>query len=200
MSSSSRFRTAASGLATVVASLLVAGAASGASKVPYSGKTSQHESISFAISSGKLIGLALRIDIRCASHHVYRLPTSRFTAVPIKGARFDQKFKSPKPKATFTLKGQVGRKQVTGSIALREFVAKEHHFCSGAARFAARPRSCRFGFAQSALRYYDAGQRTKGLRARKTQQIVILWIPDSALTANTNGSPGPPRKNQQTAS
>jgi hypothetical protein len=141
MSSSSRPRTAASGLAAVAASLLVAGAASGASKVPYSGKTSQHESISFAISSGKLTGLALRIDIRCPSHHMYRLPASGFTAVPIKGASFSQKFKSPKPRATFTLKGHVGRKKVKGSIALREFVAKEHHFCFGAARFAARPRS-----------------------------------------------------------
>jgi hypothetical protein len=141
MSSSSRSRTAASGLAAIVALLVVAGAASGASKVAYSGKTSQHESISFAISSGKLIGLALRIDIRCPSHHRYRLPTSRFTAIPIKGAKFDQEFKSSKPKARFTLKGQVGPKQVTGSVALREFVAKEHHFCFGAARFAARPRS-----------------------------------------------------------
>ncbi len=140
MSRSYRSRSAVSALVVVLASVLVAGSAYGASKVKYSGKTSQHEPISFAISSGKLMNLALRIDIRCPNHHLYMLPTSGFTPVPVTGGRFDQKFTSTNPKATFTLKGRVGRKKVTGSIALREFVAKESHFCSGKASFAIRPR------------------------------------------------------------
>ncbi len=140
MPSSHRPRTAVSGLAALAASLLIVAAAYGASRVAYSGKTSQHKPISFAISSSKLSGLALRIDIRCPSHHMYLLAPSGFAAVPIMAAAFAQKFNSSNPKATFTLKGRVGRRKVTGSIALREFVAKEHHFCSGAATFAARPR------------------------------------------------------------
>jgi hypothetical protein len=141
MSRSRRPRAVLIGLVAVAGSLIVAGVAYGTGKISYSGKTSQHQQISFAISASKLTNLGLRIDIRCPSHHVYRLNARGFTAITIKSnATFDQKFTSHNPKATFILKGRVGHKMVTGSVTLSEFVAKEHHFCFGKATFAARPR------------------------------------------------------------
>ncbi len=140
ISRSCRPRAALIGLSAVAGSLVVAAAAYGTGKVAYSGRTSQHQPISFAISASKLKHLALRIDIRCPSHHVYRLNARGFTAITIKNGTFDQKFTSHNPMATFTLKGRVGRKMVTGSVTLREFVAKEHRFCYGRATFAIHPR------------------------------------------------------------
>jgi hypothetical protein len=129
------------GVVAVAGSLVVAGGAYGTGRITYSGKTSQHHQISFAISTGKLTNLALRIDIRCPSHHRYRLNARGFTAMTIKkNATFDQKFTSRNPQATFVLKGRVGHKMVTGSVTLSEFVAREHHFCFGKATFAAHPR------------------------------------------------------------
>ncbi|MDQ6817543.1 MAG: hypothetical protein M3018_09105, partial [Actinomycetota bacterium] len=134
-----RPRAAVSGLLALAGLLLVAGVAYGTSKVAYSGKTSQHERISFAISGNKLIHLAFWIDVHCPSHHTYRLPTSGFTPVPIKNAGFDQKFKASNPAGTLRFRGHVGRQRVTGSIAVREFIPPAHHFCSGGAKFVARP-------------------------------------------------------------
>lgn len=141
MSSSYRPRAAASGLVALVAALLIASGAYGASRVKYAGKTSQHQPISFAISTGKLVGLTLRIDIRCPSHHTYRLKTSGFTAITVKNASFDQKFTAKNPKATFTFKGKIARKKVAGSLSLREFVSVERRVCFGAATFTARSRN-----------------------------------------------------------
>jgi hypothetical protein len=128
------------GLVVVIAILAASGAAFGASKALYAGKTSQHQPISFAVSAKKLIHLSIRIEARCRRHRQYLLKLAGFTPVPIKHGTVDQHFKSKPARATFTLKGTVGRRKVTGSISIREFISREHRFCSGRATFVANRR------------------------------------------------------------
>ena len=50
---------------------------------------------------------------------------------------FGQTFASHNPSATATVSGKIGKKQITGALAMKRFIAKEHHFCRGSATFTA---------------------------------------------------------------
>jgi hypothetical protein len=117
------------GLLAVLALLLTAGAASGAGRVLFSGKTAQHQPISFAIASHKLTGLNFWIDVPCAHHQIRRFHALRFSAFTITGSSFDQKFKSAGGSAR--VKGTIHGSRITGSVSL---VALAQH-CSGTTKY-----------------------------------------------------------------
>jgi hypothetical protein len=113
----------------IVVVLVIVGSAYGAGRVLYSGKTAQHQAISFAITSHMLTGLDFWIDLSCAHHRTRRFHASRFSAFAITGSRFDQKFKSTGGSAQ--VKGTVHAKRITGSVSLSTLADR----CSGTTKY-----------------------------------------------------------------
>jgi hypothetical protein len=123
----------------IVVLLLVSGSAAYAAGVirKYSGKTSQHQPITFQTSHSFLTHLQFRINDKCPSGHIWRIHDFNFPKIHISKSHFDQKFVSTTSKASAEVKGKVGTKKVTGTVTERRFIKKEHHFCSGTAKFTA---------------------------------------------------------------
>ena len=131
-----RSRGVACGL-VVLLLLLLAGVAAAATGREYSGLTSQRLPIAFRLSTGSLTGLQFRIDVVCPSRREWRVTASRFPPIKVVHSRFGQTFASHNPSATATVSGKIGKKQINGALAMKRFIAKEHHFCRGSATFTA---------------------------------------------------------------
>ena len=99
----------------------------------YSGKTSQHQSISFAISAGKLTRLRFGIITKCSHHKKLRFLPSGFQAFAISGSSFDQKFQSKS--GTARISGKLSGATIRGTLALR--TTTPH--CSGSATYKVTP-------------------------------------------------------------
>jgi hypothetical protein len=114
----------------------VAAAAEGATG-RYQGNTSQGRPISFSVSNGRLAGLQFSIDVICPSHRVWKVTAAVSAPVKIVDSRFDQTFNSQQPGAqgVATVKGSVRRSTVSGTLTMKRYIAKEHHYCSGTATF-----------------------------------------------------------------
>lgn len=117
------------GLAAVLALLVTAGGAYGAGRVLFSGKTAQHQPISFAIASHKVTGLNFWINLHCAHHRTRRFHALRFSAFAITGSSFDQKFKSTGGSAR--VMGTIHGHRITGSVWLNTVAAH----CSGRTKY-----------------------------------------------------------------
>lgn len=109
----------------------------GSSAGVYKGHTSQHETITFTISSGKVRKLGFWIVIGCKSHHHYRMRASGFAPVPIHAGQFALLVHSQHPSAGAAVVGKIRRGKVTGSVHLTRYVPVEHGPCSGAASYTA---------------------------------------------------------------
>ncbi len=103
----------------------------------YKGHTSQHETITFTISSGKVRKLGFWIVIGCKSHHHYRVRASGFAPIAIHAGQFALLVHSQHPAAGAAVVGKIGHRKVTGSVHLTRYVAIEHGRCSGAASYTA---------------------------------------------------------------
>ena len=111
--------------------LLAAGTAYGAGSMLFSGKTSQRQPISFAISSHKVTNLDFWIDLRCAHRRLRRFHASHFSAFALTGSSFDQTFKATGGSARVTVRGDIHGDRIAGSVSL---TASAQH-CSGTAKY-----------------------------------------------------------------
>ncbi len=128
-------RALAGGLTVVVVLVFAAGAYATVIK-RFSGKTSQHQSISFRTAHGYVTHLQFTILDKCPSGHTWQIHDYGFEKIHInKFHRFRQRFSSKTGKATAIISGKVGRKRVTGTLTEQRFIAREHHVCNGAAKF-----------------------------------------------------------------
>lgn len=133
------FRSAAVAMLAVLGLLLTATAAIGATRVLYSGKTSQHQPISFAIAAHEVTNLTFKVEVRCPHQGLRRYSLSHFSKIAITASRFDQKFKSAQPSTTAVVKGKIKTNRITGSVS---FSVPATH-CSGTATYVVtrqRPR------------------------------------------------------------
>lgn len=103
----------------------------------YKGHTSQHETITFTISSGTVRKLSFWIVIGCKSHHHYRVRASGFAPVAIHSGQFALLVRSKHPSAGAAVVGKIRHGKVTGSVHLTRYVPVEHGPCSGAASYSA---------------------------------------------------------------
>ncbi len=130
----------AGGLIVVIALVLAAGAY-GAAIRRFSGKTSQHQSISLWTAHGYVTHLQFTIVDKCPSGRLWQVHDRGFEKIHInKSHNFSQLFSAKTGKATAKISGTVGRRRVTGKVTEHRFIGKEHHFCNGAAKFTATVR------------------------------------------------------------
>jgi hypothetical protein len=130
-------RALAGGLILVSVLVFAAGAYAAVIK-RFSGKTSQHQSISFRTAHGYVTHLQFTILDKCPSGHIWQIHDYGFEKIHIdKFHHFSQRFRSTSSKATATISGKVGRRRVNGTLFEHRFIAKEHHNCNGAANFTA---------------------------------------------------------------
>jgi hypothetical protein len=127
-------RALAGGLAVTLV-LAFAAAAYAASVHKYSGKTSQKQPISFQTAHGYLTHLQFKINDKCPNGHLWSIHDFNFPKFRVRHGGFKQTFKAKAGRAKATIKGTVTDHQATGTITERRFIAKEHHFCSGSAKF-----------------------------------------------------------------
>jgi hypothetical protein len=185
-------------ICALVALSLVSSAALAADVARYAGRTSQSATISFAISRGYVRKLRFTIFIRCPSRRIWRIAASNFEPIKIKRGRFAQKFVARDGDASATVRGRVAGRRTRGTLYDRTYEPRERSFCAGTARFdlRAEPRGrAASRIARSGRRYYDAVSERMAHGPRKEpSKSYKSWIPDSALTAISNGPPGPPRR------
>jgi hypothetical protein len=101
----------------------------------YTGRTSQRQPISFSISGGHLRGLQFRLEDTCQNGHVYLVHDFDFAPIQISHSRFKETFISKEKTATVTVKGQVMRRSVAGSITDQRSITHERRRCRGRATF-----------------------------------------------------------------
>jgi hypothetical protein len=130
-------RALAGGLAVVLL-LVSATAAYAAVTGTFSGHTGQKQSISFRVAHGRVTHLQFHINDRCPSGHVYLVHDFNFPTITInKFHKFDAKFTSTTTKAEVEITGTVSKKKVTGKVTEVRFITREHHNCTGTAKYAA---------------------------------------------------------------
>jgi hypothetical protein len=125
-------------LAAALAAMIVVLLATSAQAAPegrYAGLTSQGRPVSLMISQGMVRNLKFVVDATCPSHHVWHVTASGFPPIRIDRSGFAETFSSTKPSATAKVKGSVRGKDVSGSLTIKRFVAREHHYCRGSATF-----------------------------------------------------------------
>ncbi len=105
----------------------------------YSGWTSQHQPITFALAAGALRDLRFYIVLSCPSRHRYRVQAYGFAPIAVRGGRFARTFPSRHPPATATIRGRVSVRRVSGSVRLGRYVPGEHASCQGQASFSLHP-------------------------------------------------------------
>jgi len=127
-------RALAGGL-TAIAVLAFATAAYAATIHKYSGKTSQNQTISFQTAHGYLTHLQFRINDKCPSGHLWNIHDFKFPKFRVRHGAFNQTFKANTGKANAKIKGTLDAQKATGTISETRFIAKEHHYCSGSAKF-----------------------------------------------------------------
>jgi hypothetical protein len=185
-------------ICALVALSLASSVAVAAAPTRYAGRTSQRAPISFAISGGYLRELRFTIYIKCPSRHIWRIAASNFSPIRIKRGTFDQKFVARHGQASAMVHGRLAGGRVRGTLYDRTYEPMERHFCAGSARFDLAPSMrgrAASQIARPGRRYYDAGSERMARGPRKEpSKSYKSWIPDSALTAISNGPPGPPRR------
>jgi hypothetical protein len=128
-------RAMAGGLIVVIALVVAAGAYAATIK-RFSGKTSQHQSISLWTAHGYVTHLQFTIVDKCPSGHLWQVHDTGFEKIHVnKFHKFSQLFSAKTGKATARISGTVGTKRVTGKVTEHRFIGKEHHFCNGGAKF-----------------------------------------------------------------
>lgn len=131
--------------------LLLATVALGATRIHYSGRTSQQRRISFTISGGYVQNLQYHVDDRCRGGkllfvHDFDFPPMRITHLKSGGkpgsnsgskssGRFGGSFVATGGIATARLQGQTAGETVSGSLSDRSENARTHRFCTGKATF-----------------------------------------------------------------
>ena len=129
-------RALAGGLIVAVGIVFATGADAAVIK-RFSGKTSQHQPISFQVAHGYVTHMEFKILDTCPNGHVWQIHDFGFEKIHINRSHaFNQLFSSKSSRATARISGKVSRKRVTGKITERRFIGKEHHFCNGSATFA----------------------------------------------------------------
>jgi hypothetical protein len=119
----------------VISVLAFATAAYAATVRTYSGKTSQHQSISFQTARGYLTHVQFYINDKCPSGHLWRIHDFNFPKIRVSDGHFSQKFKAKTGSAFAQIKGTVATRQAWGTISERRLIPQEHHICSGSAKF-----------------------------------------------------------------
>jgi hypothetical protein len=126
-------------IASIVVSLVVAGAAVAAGAGAYTGKTSQHQPVSFGISRGTVRNFRIKVNDKCPDGHTLVL-TGRYPPMPIRNRKFGGSFvpSRGRPGERSVLSATLGRRAVTGSISDRSISPREGRLCHGSAQFSAK--------------------------------------------------------------
>jgi hypothetical protein len=127
-------RAVAATVAATILSLLFVAAADSASRVSYTGTTSQGEALTFKVSGGKVVGLKYRFNDRCPDGHILTEDIS-FQPITITKGKFSHTF-GPKGQPTF-VSGKISGKHASGSMRDRSMSPREHALCHGSATFKA---------------------------------------------------------------
>jgi hypothetical protein len=123
-------------LLAALLALSLAGAALGAARVAYRGRTSQQRPISFTVAGNQVRALKYHIDDRCPGGKPLFVNAWGFPAMAIKHAKFGGTFVGSAPQqATAIVHGRVAHGTVTGTLSDRRVNAKTHKLCSGKATF-----------------------------------------------------------------
>lgn len=163
-----------------VAVVVVDAQAAGARGGRYAGRTSQGTPISFRVSGDQLTALRFAVKVVCPSRRVWIVTASVPEPVKVANSRFNQRLRSSKPGApgTAVIKGQIRSGKVTGRLAMKRYIRREHHYCTGSATFRLRPRRRADGLrAQAAGTTMPvANERPPG--RRNTSKLLRSRIPD----------------------
>jgi len=131
-----RRATGATGAVLTASVLVLVAVAYGATRINYSGKTSQRRPISFWLSNGAIEGLQYRINDRCPDGRLLFVRNWGFPSMPVKQSKFGGKFSAKPPtKATAIVSGNVSAETVSGSLWDRTQNKRTHRFCIGKAMF-----------------------------------------------------------------
>jgi hypothetical protein len=122
----------------IVLSLAAAGAALAARAGGYSGKTSQHQSVSFKLSGGIVHNFKIVVHDGCPDRHML-IVHAAYPAMQIRQGKFGGAFtpvgghRGEQAK----LSGKRGRRAVTGTVHDTSFSPREKRLCHGTAAFTA---------------------------------------------------------------
>jgi hypothetical protein len=117
--------------------LLCASAAAAAAALTYSGRTSQHERISFNVSGGYVRKLSYRIIDRCGDGSMI-VDTDRVPEpIRIRHSKFGGTFVDP-GRARAVIDGRMDGRRATGSVS--DVARYRGRTCRGQAKFSLRPR------------------------------------------------------------
>lgn len=126
--------------AAVVALVLLASVAGVALAATgsYSGKTSQHQKVSFRIATGAVHNFKLVVQDKCPDGHILGV-TASYPTMQIANRRFGGTFAPVGGHAgeKAVLSGTVGRRSVTGSVHDTSYSPRERVLCHGSASFTA---------------------------------------------------------------
>lgn len=126
--------------------LLLAAVVHGATRIDYSGKTSQRRPISFSLSNGSISRLQYHIDDRCPGGRLLLVHDWGFPSFTVKQSTFGGKFVAKPPaKATAIISGKVSGETVSGSLWDRTQNRRTHKFCIGKAMFKLTARQAEHG-------------------------------------------------------
>jgi hypothetical protein len=131
-------RAACSLVVSVALSMTVVGAALAAGAGGYSGKTSQHQPVSFRISSGGVHNFTITVHDKCPDGHTLSVH-STYPTMKIGSGKFGGSFTPIGGHAGehASLHGKLGRRAVTGSLSDTSFSHREGALCHGSTTFTA---------------------------------------------------------------
>lgn len=132
------------GLCTAVASVLMLAAtavAVAAASGAYQGKTSQKQTVTLTLTPTTVSKLKILVLDKCSAHHTLK-SLEKFPPIPISNGKFGGKF-VPTGRhrgESATLRGTVGRSQITGSLQDVSYSKQVHRLCRGRVTFSAKHR------------------------------------------------------------
>jgi hypothetical protein len=121
----------------LAAAAVAVAAATGA----YTGKTSQKQTVTLALTPTTVSKLQILVLDKCSAHHTLK-SLEKFPPVPIRNGKFGGKFVPTGGHLgeSATLRGTVGHTRVTGSIQDISYSKQVHRLCRGSATFGAKHR------------------------------------------------------------
>lgn len=128
------------GLAIGVLVVAASAAASAAVAGRYRGQTSQHQTVSFSIQSGKVKNFKLTVLDKCPDGHTLAVVEEYPVPMAIRNRKFGGKFvpEGGVRGEVTTLTAKVDRGKVTGGLRDTSFSDREGALCHGSAAFTAK--------------------------------------------------------------